>query len=408
MGPPVDRCFSRRAASTVLAAGLILVPALTTATASAATGTRAHLAAAAPSAAPTNLTAPSLHSESGWFAVGGPITADPGTWDTEGLQLAYQWALDGTAVAGATTDTYTPVVADLDTSLTVTVTASAGGETGEPATSAPVKVDKGDIHYLTLPSISGDARPGSLLTLDPGTWDVATATPTLEWYAGEEVVGEGTTYRVRPADFGKDISASVMLKDPSYYWALAFTDARTVAPGTLTNRTAPRVVGTPVVGRSVHVASGSWSATEGVTLSHRWTVDGKPVAGATGTTFTVPASAAGKKVAVVETAGGRAWTSASQTSTAATARKATSTVSLKLSAPARGRITVVVTVKAAVPTSGRVVVTVAGRSRTVTLRSGKATLTVTGLRKGTTRVTARYQGSGSVAADAGTASIRVK
>jgi hypothetical protein len=409
MGPTVDRCFFRRAASTVLVAGIVISPALTSGPASAATSAGGHVAAAGRAAAPTNVTLPTLHSETSWMAVGALITADPGTWDTtEGLQFAYQWQLDGADVAGATTDSYRPVLDDLGKSLTVTVTASKDGATSEPATSEPVTVDKGDIHYLTLPAISGDPRPGSVLTLDPGTWDVASATADLEWYDNGELVADGPTYQVQAADVGHEISASVGLEATGYYPSYAFVNALTIEKGVLTNKTAPRVSGTAMVGRTLKVTRGTWSATDGVALTYRWTVGGKPVSGATGTSFKVPASAAGKKVAVVEYAGGPAWQAGSKTSSAVTAKKATSTVTVAPSSPSRGRVKVTVTVKAAVPVTGRVVVTIAHRAHTVTLRSGKATLTVSGLRKGTTRVSVRYNGSTSVATDTGTASVRVK
>jgi hypothetical protein len=408
MGPTVDHwTLFRRAASTVLVAGIVISPALTTTPASAAV-VGAHVAAADLPAAPTNVTLPTLHSETGHLAVGDVLTADPGTWSTEGLQFAYQWKIDGVDVAGATTDTYKPVLADRDKSLTVAVTASKDGATSEPATSEPVTVEMGDIHYLTLPSVTGDAQAGSVLTLDPGTWDVASATVELGWYVEDELVSTDSTYVVRAADVGHGISASVVLSDPDYYMSMAFTDTLVAQPGTLTNRSAPRVSGTPMVGRTLRVAAGTWSANDGVTLTHQWTVGGKPVSGATGDTFKVPASAAGKKVAVVESAGGYAWKRASRASSSVTARKATSSVSVKPTSPARGRIKVTVTVKAAVSATGRVVITVAHKSHTVTLRYGKATLTVNGLRKGTTRVSVRYSGSASVASDTGAASARVK
>ena len=56
------------------------------------------------------------------------LTAVPGTWDT-GTALAYQWTQDGSDIAGATTSTYTPVVADVGKLITVKVTSTRNGYT---------------------------------------------------------------------------------------------------------------------------------------------------------------------------------------------------------------------------------------------------------------------------------------
>jgi hypothetical protein len=394
----------RRTAAAVLAASCAIGTGMTIAPASAATAQQANV----PTAAPANVTPPAMTSSTGWFAVGAVLTADPGTWDTEGLTFAYQWRVAGVGVSQG--DTYTPVAADLDKPLTVTVTATKDGQASEPATSESKTIEKGDIHYVTLPSVIGDPRAGEVLTADPGTWDVPTAVAELQWYVDGNAVDGATaaTYRVRAADVDRSIYLGVILNEPSYYWSMAFTDEAMVQRGTLTSRTKPIVAGTPVVGTTLRVTPGTWSSGDEVTLSHQWTVDGKPVAGATGPSFTLPASAAGKRIGVVETAGGTAWVGGSQSSTTVTATKAPATVQVRLASPARGRLKVTVVVRASVTPTGRVKVVVGHRARTVTLRGGKATFTVAGLARGKVRVTARYAGSSAVGAGADAASIRVR
>ena len=76
---------------------------------------------------------------SGAHKVGSALTTSNGTWVVQGATsqtFAYQWSLDGVAVAGATTDTYTPTK-----SGQVTVTVTATNSTGStPATSTAVSV----------------------------------------------------------------------------------------------------------------------------------------------------------------------------------------------------------------------------------------------------------------------------
>lgn len=395
----------RRTAAAVLAASCVLGPAVAmVAPASAAD------ASAVPSAAPVNTTPPSLVFENNrGAAVGDATNVNPGTWETDGpLSFSYQWQLDGVTVA--TGETYTPVVADIGKSLTVIVTTSNGTESSAPATSDASTVDKGDITYLTTPDVTGTYTVGSTLTLDPGTWDVATATPEYLWYLdNEQITGAASaTYTIKAADLGLPISAGVILREPNYYPAMAFTNGFTVHEGTLTNLTAPAVTGTPVVGSTLTVVSGTWSSTDEVILRHQWTVGGTPVAGATRSTFVVPASAAGKSIAVVESAVGSAWAPASADSTAVTAKKAPAKVVLKLASPAKGKLKATVVVTSAVATTGKIVVKIGKVTRTLTLKNGKATVTLAKLKKGVTKVTASYAGATGVSSAKDTGSVRVK
>ena len=73
-------------------------------------------------------------------AVGKTLRATTGTWNVKGLAYAYQWSIDGVAVADATASTYPVVTADQGKKVTVTVTATGEGIPAGTATSAPVTV----------------------------------------------------------------------------------------------------------------------------------------------------------------------------------------------------------------------------------------------------------------------------
>jgi hypothetical protein len=82
---------------------------------------------------------PTISSADGTAKVGQVFTADPGEWDTEGLTFAYAWKLDGTPIAGATSESYTAQAGDATHALSVTVTPSKTGYTLKAAaTSRPV------------------------------------------------------------------------------------------------------------------------------------------------------------------------------------------------------------------------------------------------------------------------------
>ena len=87
--------------------------------------------------APVNTAPPTI---TGTPAVGKTLTATPGEWNTEGLTFAYQWQVDGAAIASATGSTYRVKTADQGESITVVVTATAQGLPPATATSAGVTV----------------------------------------------------------------------------------------------------------------------------------------------------------------------------------------------------------------------------------------------------------------------------
>lgn len=80
---------------------------------------------------------------SGTPSVGSYLTATPGTWsESSGVSYKYQWLRAGTPIAGATSRTYRPAVADVTKRLQVAVTASRSGYLSGTEQSAPVTVRK--------------------------------------------------------------------------------------------------------------------------------------------------------------------------------------------------------------------------------------------------------------------------
>ena len=84
------------------------------------------------SSAPVNIQLPVI---TGTAQVGKVLTSSTGTW-TGATSYGYQWAGNGTPIAGATAASYTPVSGDAGHTLTATVTATGSGGTAS-ATSAP-------------------------------------------------------------------------------------------------------------------------------------------------------------------------------------------------------------------------------------------------------------------------------
>jgi hypothetical protein len=83
----------------------------------------------------------------------------------------------------------------------------------------------------------------------------------------------------------------------------SFTPAPWVKPG---------VGGSPQVGREQRAVAGSW-VPDGAEVSYQWTLDGRPIAGATASTYVIPPEQVGHEVEVrvTATAGGTSTTKAS-------------------------------------------------------------------------------------------------
>ncbi|MFI7297444.1 Tat pathway signal protein [Streptomyces sp. NPDC050121] len=94
-------------------------------------------------------------------------------------------------------------------------------------------------------------------------------------------------------------------------------DVFTVIPPALANVVAPKVTGTAKVAAKVTASPGNWSAAP-TSYAYQWKADGKVIAGATASSYSLPASLLGKKLTVTVTAVRSGWTGASATSVAVT------------------------------------------------------------------------------------------
>ena len=233
--------------------------------------------------------------------VGVPLTAVPGTWDG-GVVLTYQWTVDGTNVAGATTTTYTPVVADVGKVITVKVTGTKTGFDPVTKESLPtLAVVVGDLTTTPTPTIGGSATVGQLLTATAGTWDAGVALAYQWTAAGADIAGAtGTGYTPVPADVGKVITVKVTGTKTGYATVIKESaPTAAVGLGDLTFSPVPTISGTPRFGATLTAVPGVWDS--GTTLAYEWNVDGVPPVIAFGSTYQVRVGDIGKSVTVAVT-----------------------------------------------------------------------------------------------------------
>lgn len=163
-----------------------------------------------PGIAPTNTVLPSID--------GAPfedetLTANDGTWTGAPTSFTYQWKRDGVAISGATADTYVATALDVDTDITVTVTAH-NSFANTPATSAPLTIldfTPADLFVGGKLGVWWDpADPSSMWKDAAGTVAAVVDQPV---YRVDDKSGNGHHY-LQPTS-----AAQMMLRsDGTHYW----------------------------------------------------------------------------------------------------------------------------------------------------------------------------------------------
>jgi len=305
-----------------------------------AVSTQTAIVATAP-AAPANTTLPTI---SGTAQVGQSLTASPGTWTGfPAPTFTYQWRSCDSAgnncadIAGATASTYTLVSGDATHTIRVVVTGTNGSGNATATASQTAVVAEAPANTL-LPTISGTAEAGQLLTANTGTW---TGTPapsfTYQWRRCDtsgascaDIVGAtGSTYSLAVADIGATIRVVVTGTNTAGNAAATSTQTTTVAPAPVapSNTVLPTISGTAVVGQTLTANAGTWSANPAPTLTHQWQrcdaagSNCADISGATATTYVLASGDAGATIRVTETgtnASGNASVTSLQTGVVAT------------------------------------------------------------------------------------------
>ncbi|WP_265521830.1 hypothetical protein [Oerskovia flava] len=249
---------------------------------------------------------------SGTVRVGNKVTAKPGTWSPSAT-LTYQWKLDGKALSGATTSTYTPTAATHGKKLTVTVTGKRTGYSTVSTTSTATTVAAGTFTVVPTPKISGTAHVGKTLKASPGTWSPA-AKASYQWKANGKAIKGATssTYTLRVTDHAKTITVTVKGTRTAYASTSVTSKATAKIAKPFTKTVAPRISGTARVGSTLKATTGAWSPN--ATISYQWKRNGTNITGATKSSYRVAAADYGKTITVVATGKRAAYITKSHTS----------------------------------------------------------------------------------------------
>jgi hypothetical protein len=129
--------------------------------------------------------------------VGAQMRVTDGVWSPTPTSFTYGWLRCNTSgascvsIAGATAATYTPVAADVGSTLRGAVTASGGPALSSEATQTVKAVSPGGplvaggttvaTVAASMPSITGTLQVGQVLTSTTGTWAGTAVTLTRQW-----------------------------------------------------------------------------------------------------------------------------------------------------------------------------------------------------------------------------------
>jgi hypothetical protein len=226
---------------------------------------------------------------------------EAGTYTVSFNDYASGVSMDGTA-GDKYVEEYWNDKPTLSAAQTFTIT------TGDNVTRSAVLAAKVVLSALTAtptPTITGQPRVGSTLTVATGTWSPAPVTLAIQWMrAGHAIPGAtGTTYAVTESDLGSVITVSVSGTKSGYTPATktsAATPAVTAAPeGTLVPGTAT-ISGSPAIGQTLSAETGSW-APDPDSFEYQWKRAGVAIAGATGDDYQLVTADLAKTITVTVT-----------------------------------------------------------------------------------------------------------
>ncbi len=203
------------------------------------------------------------------------LSVSEGSWANIPTSFAYQWELcnsagaDCSAIAGATSSSYTPVAGNIGDTLVAKVTAvnASGSATASTATSNPVLPSRPQ--NTVLPAVTGSAfEEGVPLSASTGTWTGSPTSYSYQWEWCE--LGENPCGTIAGAGGATYIPTSAYLGD---YIRVVVTAANGSGSATVTSRAVGKIrsavpantglpalsSNAPIDGISLSVSTGAWT-----------------------------------------------------------------------------------------------------------------------------------------------------
>jgi hypothetical protein len=272
-------------------------------------------------AAPANTALPAI---SGTAKEGQLLSASNGSWTGSAtITYTYQWqtcnasGASCTAISAATLSSYRLASTDVGKTVRATVTATNATGSSSATSAASAAITTGPPVNTTVPTVTGTAKDGQMLTTANGTWaGTATIAYTRQWKrcnsAGASCTNisgaTGTTYTLTATDVGKTVKATWTATN-SLGSATADTALSAVvnvaAP---VNTISPAITGTARDGQTLTSTTGTWTGSATITYTRQWKrcdageASCSNISGATGSTYVVGSPDLGSTIRVTVTA----------------------------------------------------------------------------------------------------------
>ena len=192
-----------------------------------------------------------------------------------------------------------PAGARLGKRIRVKVTASLADATSASTTSAATPaVAPGVLTATAPPVVSGSPQVGVQVSTTSSTWSPS-ASRAYQWLAdGTPITGATQSVFTPTAEqVGAKLTVRVTATRAGYTTATSTSAASAaIQPGAFAAVSPPTVTGTAQVDQPLTASAGTWSPS--ADPAYQWLVDGAPVAGATGPSYTPAAADLRKQVAV--------------------------------------------------------------------------------------------------------------
>ena len=240
--------------------------------------------------------------------VGVPLTATKGAW-TPRASVAYQWAVGGIEVSGATAKSFTPRPQDVGEPVSVEILASRDGYLTALVPSQPTTFTlPGLIHSTKAPVVRGKPMVGHTLHASAGSWSLGGVTLAYQWYAGTGRIKDATgpSYQPTASEAGQPIHVVVTASSAGYTSTTASsadTDAVLLGVAAVAK---PTLTGKAVLGRTLTAHVATFSPTS-ATPRYRWLRGHTPIRGAHDASYVLRRSDVGQYVHVEVTERAQHW-----------------------------------------------------------------------------------------------------
>lgn len=254
---------------------------------------------------PTQIVLQGTPSVTGTAAVGSMLIASNGVWDF-GVTFTYQWRRGLFNIAGATSNQYQVTSGDLNSTISVVVTATLGTAVVSKVSANTSAVVLGVLRYSVAPGFYGEYVVGGQIYRTDGTWPSGTKL-SYQWLSDGTPISGATNYLFYPtvATLGTKISLRLTASLSGYATAVIDTSASPpIGPGTIGSFSVPVVSGTPKSGETLTLGAALYCSNNlstPVTITYQWTRNGVPISGQTASSYLLVDADSGAQVALTAT-----------------------------------------------------------------------------------------------------------